>query len=138
MPVKTKIYTFLIALLVALTGCGINASGTYMYEPIEDVTFKIDTTKLKYKSKIEHVFLYFELNVENNSDKEIYFNFGEMQANLNGEISTSVHYDSLGSGLPQKEKLKKGQTKLKLYFVFSKEQKDKKLKEFKVIKYGLS
>ena len=138
MPIKAKANGLLLVLLVTLSGCCIDASGTYKYEPIKDVAFTVNTTKLKYHKDIKAVFLYFELTIENKSDKEIYFNLGEIKAELNGEKSTETYYDSLASVLPKKERLKNGQTKLNLYFVFSEKQKNTELKEFKVIDYGLS
>ena len=137
MPIKTKTYSFLILLLVTLAGCGTNASGTYKYDAMENVTFTVNTKKLKHHGDIKSVFLYFELTIQNNSNKDIYLNVGEIQAKLNGELSSETHYDSLASVLPKKERLKKGQTELKLYFVFSENQINKKLKEFNVVNYGL-
>ena len=138
MPIKAKTHGLLLVLLVALSGCGIDASGTYKYEPIKDVAYTVNTTKLKHHEDIKAVFLYFELTIENKSSKEIYFNVSEIKSELNGEESTETYYDSLASVLPKKERLKKGQTKLNLYFVFSEKQKNRELKEFKVINYGLS
>ncbi len=130
--------SILVILIVALSSCSKGVSGTYTYEVMKNVTYEVNTKKLKYHSDIKSIFLYFELTIENKSNKEIYLNIGEIKAKLNGELNSDTYYDSLASVMPKKEKLNKGETRLKLYFVFPENPNNEKLNKFEITNYGLS
>ena len=96
------------------------------------------TKDLKYHSDVKAVFLHFDLQIENNSYKEVFLDIGRIQANLNGVNSREVYYDSLASVMPEKEILNRGLTEHKLYFVFPETNKNMDLRDFRVTSYGLS
>lgn len=138
MPTKKIKYFALLIFVASLFGCSEGVTRTYTYDVMENVKYTLNANNLEYKSDIKSVFLYFELVIENNSNQEIYLDVGKIKASLNGELSTGTWYDSLASNLPIKEKLKKGRTKLKLYFVYPESLKGVDFNDFKVVNNGLS
>ena len=130
--------TILVLGSLSLSGCGNYTTNSYSYEAMRDVTFIVNTKKLKYYPNVNSVFLHFELIVENASNKDIYLDVGKIQASLNGVKSLATHYDSVASVMPHKEKLGKGRTSNNLYLVFSDKLRNQKLKEFNITSFGLS
>lgn len=140
LKMKIKYITQILPAVMILffIGCSENAARSYAYEPMKNITFIFNTKELKYNSDINAVFLYFKLSIENQSNEEVFFDIGKIQAKLNGELSSATYYDSLASVMPEKERLNTGKTENNLCFVFSDSLKNDDLKEFKVINYGLS
>ncbi len=138
MKIRNITGIILVSLFLINLGCTKNDVRTYIYIPINNITFTFHTKELKHHSDVKAVFLYFELQIENFSNREVFLDIGEIQANLNGELSTETYYDSLASVIPEKEILKSGLTEHKLYFVFPESIKDKNLKDFRITSFGLS
>ncbi len=128
----------LVCLSLISLGCTKNDAGTYIYKPFKNITFTLHTKELKYRSDVKAVFLHFDLQIENNSNKEVLLNIGKIQANLNGVNSRETYYDSLASVMPEKEILNRGLTEHKLYFVFPESIKNMNLRDFRVTSHGLS
>ncbi len=73
----------------------------------------------------------------NDSSDVVYLNIGNIQAKLNGEPSSATHYDSLASVIPVEQKLEQGSKSWELYLVYSANLRDKAIKQFEVINFGL-
>ena len=129
--------SFVALLLIAVSGCAQKNESTHSYNPLNNVSFVINTKKLDYHSDTKSVFLYFDLKVENKASEDVFINVGKIQANLNGEPSKRTYYDSLASVIPKEEKLKNGISTWKLYFVFPEHLKARKIEQFRVTDYGL-
>ena len=142
MPIKMnyKTLTKVILILATLTtiGCSKDVSSTYTYEPLTNITYTVKTRELKYHSDTKSVFMRFELAINNKSNKEVYLDISKIKASLNSELSSETYYDSVASVLPKKEKLKKGASNFKLYFVYSENLREKNINKFKITSYGLS
>ena len=135
--ITKKLITALL-LLIPLVGCSKNVVGSYTYEPLENVAYTLNAERTSYHSEINSVFLYFELEIKNNSSTPIYIDISKIQAHTNAQSSSATYYDSLASVIPRRELLKNGNTSYKLYFVFSEALMDQELDGFKIIKYGLT
>ena len=128
----------LVCLLITILGCLKNATGTYTYIPMDNITYTLHTKELKYHSDVKAVFLNFDLLIENKSNEKVFLDIGKIRGNLNGQPSSAVYYDSLASVMPEIENLKSGLTQKNLYFVFPESLRGRKLRDFKITSYGLS
>lgn len=129
------IYICFVIFILTLIGC--KKSETYTYSPILGITFNIVLKEVKPQPEHKSLFLYFDLKIENESSKHIFFNPADMEANLNGAVSKSVYYNSLASVIPEKKELAKGVSNYRLYFVF-KGKIDRKISSFVITNFGLS
>ena len=135
---KLKIFIFLGIILFFHIGCGKKLNKTYNYTPYDEIKVEINLRKLKAHPKHKSVFLYFTFAVENSSAKNVYFNCGNIKAQLNEHINEFTYYDSLASVEPKTEELKRGNSIYNLYFVFAEEVGTKEIQNFEIQDFGIT
>ena len=93
---------------------------------------------MKAHPKHESIFLYFDFVVENSSNKNVYFNWGNIKARLNDHINEFTYYASLASAEPKTEPLTRGNSIYKLYFVFPEEVGANEIQNFEIQDFGIT
>ena len=134
-----KALTILLILTCMLSlKCTTDVAQVYEYEPTNDVVLRVKLRKLVAQPQHKSVFLYFDIEFENNASNPIYIHLGELRASLNNKVSTETYYDSLASVLPEKTVLERGRSSHRLYFVFPQEVGTAEVRNFKLVNYGVS
>lgn len=126
----------LFSLCLSIYGCG--KLGFYSFEPVKDVRFNITAKSHEFKPEHKSIFLYCDLEIENNSSKLYYFDLGMLKVKLNREVSQFTYYASLASVLPEMKKLNKGKSFYKIYFVFSEDLDMSEIHDFELINSGIT
>ena len=124
------------ALLVSLVACGKAIESSY--HPYENVDVLIKVKGLKAQPKHKVSFLYFDLQIINNSDKKYSINVGDIKAKLGNVSSKETHYDSLASVMPERNELKKGTSIDHLYFVFPEGVSEDEISGLEITDFGIA
>jgi len=126
--------TFVLSLLV-LVAC--NKLDTYEYIADSGVSISVTLKGVKHAAEQESSFLFCDVEIENHTQKAVFFNVGDMKARMNGKLSEAAYYDSYASVLPEPERLGEGSHLYRIYFVFAGTLDSSELQEFDLVNLGI-
>ncbi len=120
--------------LIAIVSC--SKSNTYEFEPIKGVSLNVLVGAIKVTDE-GTTLVKFKYKINNNSNSSIGLNTNNIKIIVNGQSSLLVHYNSLASNPEADFTIKEGNTEHNLYLMLESNIKNEKIKEFKVIDFGL-
>ena len=131
-----KKYILVISLVFLIFSC--SNLGEYNFQPIPKVNLNVVLNNLDYNSEGSNTstFLYFDYKIINESKSDIYFNFDSIKVQFNGNYSSQIYFNSIGSVIPTRKKLNNGENNFALYAVFSDSLIASKPNNFKIVSYG--
>lgn len=128
-------YLAILSFLFVIFNC--KQMDSYSYSPHKKIEFKFNFKESKYIKKHKSTFLYFNLEIKNDSTEKVYFDPSLLKVEINGKVNKSTYYNSLASVMPEKVHLNEGINKFNLYFVIQGKMNLNSIQEFHVIKFGL-